>query len=656
MRRLIPSLGLLSVLLFVPGAQAGSPPEITSLEPVAGIPEQQVTIRGVGFTGATEVRFASMTTTFTVISDIEIVTVSPPDARTGKVFVTTPAGTGESPEAFIVRPVILSFSPTVATEGDQVTLTGYNFTGTYAVGVAFYPAGAVFTVISDAELRLIVPAGIGAGSGPIVVSNPGGDAYSPTDIILVPPVPVITSFAPSGGPEGTPVTIQGLRFTDATSVRFREIEATYIVESESEITTVAPPGVRTGRITVTTPLGSAVSPNAFIVPGGPETEGINLSWDDCGEAGEINKTFACNTNVGAPFVLVASFTPPSGINQLVGIEAVVDFRTSVPMIPDWWWHGVGYCRGTTGLSVSSDFTAGPASCDDYWGGLAAGGFFYEPQYLGPDRARLSYQTAIAPGNEGPVSTDIEYYAFKVNLLRSKTTGTGSCSGCAVPMCIVLTSIQLVQPDEAGFNPVMNLPKDRGFVSWQGITPNCPNFTPVLASLVSAEVEPGRVRLEWLTEEITSARLERRRGTGDWATVTELRAGGDHKLRYEDVDVTPGTTLSYRLAVMAGSREILLGETSVTIPVEQKRLALSRTSGCSDPRTVSVSLTLARATPAKLELFDVGGRHVASRSLAGLGPGEHEVQLKADRPLGAGVFFMRLSQDGEKVTRRFAMTR
>jgi hypothetical protein len=354
---------------------------------------------------------------------------------------------------------------------------------------------------------------------------------------------------------------------------------------------------------------------------------------------------------------VASFTPPSGINQLVGIEAVVDFRTSVPMIPDWWWHGVGYCRGTTGLSVSSDFTAGPASCDDYWGGLAAGGFFYEPQYLGPDRARLSYQTAIAPGNEGPVSTDIEYYAFKVNLLRPKTVGSGSCTGCEVPMCIELASIQLFQPDDAGFNPVITLPTDHSFVRWQNsLGPGCPHSTPVLASLVSAEVEPGRVRLEWLTEEITSARLERRRGTGTWAAIAELRAGGDHRLRYDDVDVAPGTTLSYRLAVLAGSREILLGETSVTIPAEQKRLALSRTSGSSDPRTISVSLTLARATPAQLELFDVGGRHVASRSLAGLGPGEHEVQLKADRPLGAGVFFMRLSQDQEKVTRRFAMTR
>src|SRR5438876_5543541 len=33
-------------------------------------------------------------------------------------------------------------------------------------------------------------------------------------------------------------------------------------------------------------------------------DGINLSWDDCGASGATLKTFACDTNSGAPFTLI----------------------------------------------------------------------------------------------------------------------------------------------------------------------------------------------------------------------------------------------------------------------------------------------------------------------------------------------------------------
>ena len=43
-----------------------------------------------------------------------------------------------------------------------------------------------------------------------------------------------------------------------------------------------------------------------------------------------------------------------------------------------------------------------------------------------------------------ITPGTEYYAFRLTLNNSKSTGVGSCAGCAEPVCIVLNMIRLVQ--------------------------------------------------------------------------------------------------------------------------------------------------------------------------------------------------------------------
>jgi hypothetical protein len=57
----------------------------------------------------------------------------------------------------------------------------------------------------------------------------------------------------------------------------------------------------------------------------------------------------------------------------------------------------------------------------------------------------------------------------------------------------------------------------------------------------------------------------------------------------------------------------------------------------------VRLTLADATPARLDLFDVAGRRLWTREIGSLGPGDHELRLGGEHVLPAGVYFARLSQ-------------
>jgi len=206
--------------------------------------------------------------------------------------------------------------------------------------------------------------------------------------------------------------------------------------------------------------------------------GINLSWNDCGAAGTASQTWVCDTNSGAPFSAFASFIPPAGITQFLGVASQLDVRSVSPALPDWWKHGSSACRGTAGLSVSFDFTAGPFTCADFWSGQAAGGFAYDIGFGTPDRGRLRVQCAVPFDNRGPIGAASEYYAYKVNLQRAKSSGTGSCAGCLEPMCIVLNNIQLFQPPEAGNDPDLVNPIVRNHVTWQAaVVPGCPASTP-----------------------------------------------------------------------------------------------------------------------------------------------------------------------------------
>ena len=210
-------------------------------------------------------------------------------------------------------------------------------------------------------------------------------------------------------------------------------------------------------------------------------EGINLSWNDCGLFGTQNATFNCATTSGAPFTIVASYIPPPGVDEFLGLSAQIDITTADPTLPAWWQHGTAFCRGTSGLSVSFDFTGGPFSCFDFWQGQAAGGFAYDVGFGTPNRGRLRVQCAIPIDQRGPVDASTEYYAFKTNLQRSKSTGTGACAGCLTSACIVLNAVQLFQPPGApAGDPEIFNPVDRNFVTWQspvGGPPGCPLSTP-----------------------------------------------------------------------------------------------------------------------------------------------------------------------------------
>jgi len=459
--------------------------------------------------------------------------------------------------------------------------------------------------------------------------------------------PTIERFTPTSGGPGTVVTIYGVSLIGATSVTFGTLPAaSFGVVDDHRIDATAPSGVRSGPITVTTAHGSATTSESFSVGtfGGGE---INLSWDDCGTFGSLDKSFACDSSNGFPFTLVASFHPPAGIDEFVGISSQIFITSSTPSLPDWWKHGSGQCRGTTSLLTSVDFiNEGPYSCVDPWAGRGFGAYAYDVAYQSANRARLRVQYAIPPEDRGPLE-GFEHYAYKVRFTRAKSAGAGACAGCDEKMQIVLDYIQLLQSVESNNDPILYTPRDRNYVTWQH-----DGIVAVLASVVATEVTTDRVRLEWHSDVAPQANVYRRAKDGVWIALGRASSPSEHRFVYEDRDVMAGATYAYRLGLHSGGAEVFAGEIEVTVPATA--LGIERIGWSRDARAATLSLSLPGAGRASVEIFDVHGRRTGSLRLDVANAGIHEVRVPIFSSLRGGVYFARVTHGNAHVERRFVV--
>ncbi len=88
--------------------------------------------------------------------------------------------------------------------------------------------------------------------------------------------PSITDFEPIFGPVGTAVTINGANFTDATAVAFNDTDQPIFTVNPdgTQISATVPAGATTGKLSVTTPDGTAASTIDFNVIPTPDITGF----------------------------------------------------------------------------------------------------------------------------------------------------------------------------------------------------------------------------------------------------------------------------------------------------------------------------------------------------------------------------------------------
>ena len=128
-------------------------------------------------------------------------------------------------------------------------------------------AGTASAMVTDETTTTI---GVFTSDGTNVTSssfNPtmGAGDLEESAFAACPPVPSITTFTPTSGPVGTPVTVTGTGFLGATAVAFNGVSATYQVTSDTSISAVVPAAATTGPITVTNASGTATSATSFTV-------------------------------------------------------------------------------------------------------------------------------------------------------------------------------------------------------------------------------------------------------------------------------------------------------------------------------------------------------------------------------------------------------
>ncbi|HEY6195609.1 MAG TPA: kelch repeat-containing protein [Candidatus Eisenbacteria bacterium] len=165
--------------------------------------------------------------------------------------------------------------------------------------------------------------------------------------------------------------------------------------------------------------------------------------------------------------------------------------------------------------------------------------------------------------------------------------------------------------------------------------------------------PDLVRINWHTNLAAGARVsaERRDAAQDWRALTPLAIDANGYVRLEDADVRPGLALDYRLRF---NGTVLPGSEQHLTVAPRPALALAGARPNPAVGTASLVFTLTGPFPAKLELFDVSGRSVASRGVGGMGAGEHVLAL--EQRLAPGLYVAVLTQSGERLIRRFVVTR
>jgi IPT/TIG domain/FG-GAP-like repeat len=239
-------------------------PTISSFSPTKATQGMQVTITGTNFNGTTSVTFGGISTPF-VVNSATSITATIGNGASGSVVVNTPEGVATAAGfTYGADPTITSFTPTIATKGTEVTITGTNFTGTTSLTFGGTEAKS-FEIKSATSIIAIVGDGT---AGSIAVTTPLGVATA-TGFNYSPPlslVPTVSFFTPATASTGTQVTIIGTNFTGATAVTFGGTAAkSFSINSATTIVAVVGEGT-TGEVSVTTQEGIGKASGFIYVP------------------------------------------------------------------------------------------------------------------------------------------------------------------------------------------------------------------------------------------------------------------------------------------------------------------------------------------------------------------------------------------------------
>jgi uncharacterized protein (TIGR03790 family) len=275
-------------------------PSITNIDPKVGTTGQVVNIAGSGFDGVTEVKFNGVSAGFRRDHSGWVSTSVPAGATSGYVTIVTTSGSATSPMIFSTGTtsttvtttsssiIFSNMDPKIAGAGNWINIAGRGLST--VTQVRFNGTAARFRIDHDGWMSAEVPPG--ATNGLIALSGPSGTALSPSSFTTgivgsggttttTPPVtttPVVNTgaiyienFSPSSGGAGLWINISGRGFTGLSSVKFNGVAARSRFDHDGWISAEVPAGATSGKITVVSSSGTALSAGSFQVSGSTST-------------------------------------------------------------------------------------------------------------------------------------------------------------------------------------------------------------------------------------------------------------------------------------------------------------------------------------------------------------------------------------------------
>lgn len=168
---------------------------------------------------------------------------------------------------------VIEFTPDAGPIGQSVIIYGTGFSATLGQNTVTFN-GTSASITSAATTQLVVTVPGGATTGTIAVTSPNGSDTSDTAFaVTTADAPTITSFSPTSAVAGTSVTITGTHFDAAVAAnnpsRFNMTLTSPTAATSTTVTAPVPTHAGSGRLTVRTPAGTAVSTDDFIIPPSP---------------------------------------------------------------------------------------------------------------------------------------------------------------------------------------------------------------------------------------------------------------------------------------------------------------------------------------------------------------------------------------------------
>lgn len=286
-------------------------PFITSFSPSQIITGSTITITGLNLSTVTSISLGgTQAASFTIIDSVTIKAVVGAGSS-GDLIITNPHGTAvKSGLTYYPPPVITSFTPTEAAQGDTVTISGRNFSyyynNSYITAVKFGNAYAFSSTVID-SFTIKARVNFGA-SGAVTVESDRGNS-SLDGFTFIPP-PSITSVNPRVVGAGSEVTIIGTNLSRVTAVTFGDVPA-------SSITVVSPD-------TIKAVVANGATGSVVVATRNHSTSGFSVSYVTANPV--IHHVFPLSGPIGTIVTITgANFqsTPTGNIVYFGGVKATV---------------------------------------------------------------------------------------------------------------------------------------------------------------------------------------------------------------------------------------------------------------------------------------------------------------------------------------------